>query len=164
MPLTTTATLMSDAQARGGAVAAFNVITMEHAEGIIAGGGSALVHASLELDALESELGGDEGTGVAIVRRALRAPAFWIAANAGKEGAVVVNSIAELPVGQGYDAAGDVFTDLIAAGIIDPVKVTKSAVANAASIAGMVLTTASTVTDIPEDQPAAAGGHHGHQH
>ncbi|MET3804831.1 chaperonin GroEL [Nakamurella sp. UYEF19] len=137
-------------------------------EGIIAGGGSALVHASLELDELEAELGGDEGTGVAIVRRALRAPAFWIAANAGQEGSVIVNRIAELPVGQGYDAAADVFTDLIAAGIIDPVKVTRSAVANAASIAGMVLTTASTVTDIPEGQTAAHGGHghggHGHQH
>src|SRR4051812_24814993 len=128
------------------------------AEGIIAGGGSALVHASLELDELEAELGGDQATGVAIVRRALRAPAFWIAANAGKEGSVVVNAIAELPVGQGYDAAADVFTDLIAAGIIDPVKVTRAAVANAASIAGMVLTTASTVTDIPEDQTAAAHG------
>jgi chaperonin GroEL len=78
---------------------------------------------------------------------------------------VVVNRIAELPVGHGYDAATDVFTDLIAAGIIDPVKVTKSAVANAASIAGMVLTTASTVTDIPEKSVAtAAHGGHGHQH
>ena len=136
------------------------------AEGIIPGGGSALVHASLELDDLEAELGGDQGTGVAIVRRALRAPAYWIAANAGKDGSVVVNAVAELPVGQGYDAADDRFTDLIAAGIIDPVRVTKSALANAASIAGMVLTTASTVTDIPENEPAATGGHggHGHQH
>ncbi len=135
------------------------------AEGIIAGGGSALVHASLELDSLEAELGGDQGTGVAIVRRALRAPAYWIAANGGKEGSVVVNRIAELPVGHGYDAAADEFVDLIAAGIIDPVKVTKSAVANAASIAGMVLTTASTVTDIPEREAASAGhAGHGHQH
>ncbi len=140
------------------------------AEGIIAGGGSALVHASLELGDLELELGGDQATGVAIVRRALRAPAYWIAANAGQEGSVIVNTIADLPVGQGYDAAAGEFTDLIAAGIIDPVKVTKSAVANAASIAGMVLTTASTVTDIPEDETAAAHGHshshgsHGHQH
>jgi len=135
------------------------------AEGIIAGGGSALVHAAAELAGLETELGGDEGTGVAIVRRALRAPAYWIAANAGQEGSVVVNRIAELPVGQGYDAAADEFTDLIAAGIVDPVKVTKSAVANAASIAGMVLTTASTVTDIPEQQAAGHGsGDHGHQH
>jgi len=135
------------------------------AEGIIAGGGSALVHASLELDDLQAELGGDEATGVAIVRRALRAPAYWIAANAGQEGSVIVNRIAELPVGQGYDAVSGQFVDLIAAGIIDPVKVTKSAVSNAASIAGMVLTTASTVTDIPEPEPASAGhGGHGHQH
>ncbi len=136
------------------------------AEGIIAGGGSALVHAALELEELEAELGGDQATGVAIVRRALRAPAYWIAANAGKDGSVVVNAIAELPIGQGYDAAADEFTDLIAAGIIDPVKVTKSAVSNAASIAGMVLTTASTVTDIPEVESATAGqgGHAGHQH
>ena len=136
------------------------------AEGIIAGGGSALVHAALELDELEAQLGGDQATGVAIVRRALRAPAYWIAANAGKDGSVVVNAIAELPIGQGYDAAADEFTDLIAAGIIDPVKVTKSAVSNAASIAGMVLTTASTVTDIPEVESATAGqgGHAGHQH
>jgi len=136
------------------------------AEGIIAGGGSALVHAALELGELEAELGGDQATGVAIVRRALRAPAYWIAANAGKDGSVVVNAIAELPIGQGYDAAADEFTDLIAAGIIDPVKVTKSAVSNAASIAGMVLTTASTVTDIPEVESATAGqgGHAGHQH
>jgi len=136
------------------------------AEGIIAGGGSALVHAALELEELEAELAGDQATGVAIVRRALRAPAYWIAANAGKDGSVVVNAIAELPIGQGYDAAADEFTDLIAAGIIDPVKVTKSAVSNAASIAGMVLTTASTVTDIPEVESATAGqgGHAGHQH
>lgn len=78
---------------------------------------------------------------------------------------MVVNTIAELPVGQGYDAAKDEFTDMVAAGIIDPVLVTKSAIANAASIAGMVLTTASTVTDIPEETPAGNGhGGHGHQH
>ena len=95
---------------------------------------------------------------MAIVRRALSAPAFWIATNAGVEGAVVVNTIATLPVGQGYDAAAGEFTDLIAAGIIDPVKVTRSAVSNAASIAGMVLTTETTVTDIKEPEPADAGG------
>ncbi len=135
------------------------------AEGIIAGGGSALVHAALELEAFEAGLSGDEATGVAIVRKALRAPAFWIAANAGQEGSVVVNAIAELPVGQGYDAAADKYTDMVAAGIIDPVMVTKSAVSNAASIAGMVLTTASTVVDIKENAPRqAGGGHHGHQH
>ena len=135
-------------------------------EGIIAGGGSALVHAATELAALEAELSGDEALGVAIVRKALSAPAFWIAANAGKEGAVVVNTIADLPNGQGFDAAADRFTDLVAAGIIDPVKVTKSAVSNAASIAGMVLTTESTVVDIKEDEDdhAAGAGHHGHRH
>ena len=132
------------------------------AEGIIAGGGSALVHAAAELKDLETELSGDQATGVAIVRRALTAPAYWIAANAGEEGAVVVNRIAELPVGQGYDAAAGAYGDLIAAGIIDPVKVTKAAVANAASIAGMVLTTETTVVDIPKDEPAPAG--HGHAH
>jgi len=135
-------------------------------EGIIAGGGSALVHAAIELAALEAKLSGDEALGVAIVRKALSAPAFWIAANAGQEGAVVVNTIADLPNGQGYDAAADRFTDLVAAGIIDPVKVTKSAVSNAASIAGMVLTTESTVVDIKEDEHdhAAGAGHHGHRH
>ncbi len=134
------------------------------AEGIIAGGGSALVHAAAELAELEAELTGDEATGVAIVRRALSAPAFWIAANGGEEGAVVVNKIAELPVGQGYDANTGEYVDMVKAGIIDPVKVTKSAVSNAASIAGMVLTTESTVVEIPQDEPEAAGGHHGHSH
>jgi chaperonin GroEL len=135
-------------------------------EGIIAGGGSALVHAAIELAALEAKLSGDEALGVAIVRKALSAPAFWIAANAGQEGAVVVNTIADLPNGQGYDAAADRFTDLVAAGIIDPVKVTKSAVSNAASIAGMVLTTESTIVDIKENEDDHEGGagHHGHRH
>ncbi|GGM02940.1 chaperonin GroEL [Nakamurella endophytica] len=135
------------------------------AEGIIAGGGSALVHAAAELGELEQELSGDEATGVTIVRQALTAPAYWIAANAGEEGAVVVSRIADLPPGQGFDAATGTYGDLVAAGIIDPVKVTKAAVANAASIAGMVLTTETTVTDIPKAEPAApAGGHHGHAH
>jgi len=134
------------------------------AEGIIAGGGAALVHASAELSALEAQLTGDEATGVAIVRRALSAPAFWIAANGGEEGAVVVNKIAELPVGQGYDANTGEYVDMVKAGIIDPVKVTKSAVSNAASIAGMVLTTESTVSDIKAHEPEAAHGHHGHSH
>ena len=135
------------------------------AEGIIAGGGSALVHAADAVGELQRELSGDEALGAGIVRRALSAPAYWIATNAGQEGAVVVARTVELPWGQGYDAAADSFGDLAAAGIIDPVKVTKAAVANAASIAGMVLTTESAVTDIPEKAPApAAGGHHGHAH
>ncbi len=133
------------------------------AEGIIAGGGSALVHAAPALS--ELDLTGDEALGVSIVQRALTAPAYWIAANAGMEAAVVVAEVANQPQGHGFDAAALAYTDLIAAGIIDPVKVTKAAVANAASIAGMVLTTETTVTDIPEKQPKApAGGHHGHAH
>ena len=139
------------------------------AEGIIAGGGAALVHAAAKLADLEAQLTGDESTGVAIVRKALSAPAFWIAANGGEEGAVVVNAIAELPVGHGYDANTGEYVDMVKAGIIDPVKVTKSAVSNAASIAGMVLTTESTVTEIVQhehDHSAAGGGHghHGHSH
>jgi chaperonin GroEL len=136
------------------------------AEGIIAGGGSALVHAAAALADLQAQLSGDEAIGVAVVRKALPAPAFWIAANAGQEGAVVVNRIADLPRGSGYDAANDEYVDLVKAGIIDPVKVTKSALSNAASIAGMVLTTESTVVDIPEGQHdhGDGHGHHGHGH
>jgi chaperonin GroEL len=133
------------------------------AEGIIPGGGSALVHAAAELgDGLG--LTGDEAIGVALVRKALSAPAFWIATNAGEEGAVVVNKIATLPIGHGYDAAEGTFGDLLAAGIIDPVKVTRSAVSNAASIAAMLLTTEAAVTDIPEEQPEPAGRGHSHAH
>jgi chaperonin GroEL len=132
------------------------------AEGIIAGGGSALIRAAA---GLADDLGrtGDEALGVRIVRAALVAPARWIAANAGRDGSVVVAAVAELPAGHGFDAANGTYTDLVAAGIIDPVKVTRSAVENAASIAGMVLTTQSTVVDVPEPVKPAAGGH-GHQH
>ena len=143
---------------------AVNATKAAVAEGIIAGGGSALVHAGLALADLQGQLSGDEATGVAIVRKALSAPAFWIAANGGQEGAVVVNRIAELPRGEGYDASNEEYVDLVKAGIIDPVKVTKSAVSNAASIAGMVLTTESTVSDLPEDDAEAGHGHHGHSH
>ena len=134
------------------------------AEGIIAGGGSALVHASGKLAELEAELTGDEALGVAIVRRALSSPTYWIASNGGAHGSVVVSKIEELPVGQGYDANTGQYVDMVAAGIIDPVKVTKSAVSNAASIAGMVLTTESTVVEIKQDEAEEQGGHHGHSH
>ncbi len=143
---------------------AVNATKAAVAEGIIAGGGSALVHAASRLEALAEELGGDEGVGVRILARALSAPAYWIAANAGEEGSVVISHIADLPVGEGYDAAAGEYGDLVSRGIIDPVKVTKSAVSNAASIAGMVLTTESTVVDIPEPEPAAPAGGHGHAH
>ncbi|MGQ0576051.1 MAG: chaperonin GroEL [Pseudonocardia sp.] len=134
-------------------------------EGIVPGGGSALIHAAI---ALEGNLGlsGDEATGVGIVRSALRAPLHWIAANGGLEGAVVINKVAEQEWGSGFNAATLAYSDLMADGVIDPVKVTRSAVVNAASIARMVLTTESAVVDKPEPvAPAPAGGHgHGHGH
>jgi chaperonin GroEL len=133
-------------------------------EGIVPGGGSALVQAA---KALEGGLGltGDEATGVSVVRRALSAPLHWIAANGGQEGAVVVAKVAAQEWGSGYNAATDTYGDLMADGVIDPVKVTRSAVVNAASIARMVLTTESAVVDKPEQaEPAAAGHGHGHGH
>ncbi|WP_086820964.1 chaperonin GroEL [Allokutzneria sp. NRRL B-24872] len=135
-------------------------------EGIVPGGGSALVHAAKVLD---NGLGldGDEATGVAIVREALASPLFWIAANAGLEGAVVVHKVRELEWGQGFNAANLTYGDLIDDGVVDPVKVTRFAVANAASIARMVLTTESAIVEKREDAPESAGGHghgHGHRH
>ena len=134
-------------------------------EGIVAGGGTALVHASKSLDG-ELGLTGDQATGVAVVAKAAAEPMRWIAENAGEQGYVVVSKVADLPVGQGLNAATGVYEDLIAAGVIDPVKVTKSALSNAASIAGMLLTTEALVVDKPEaEEPAAHGhGHHGHSH
>jgi len=134
-------------------------------EGIIPGGGSALVHTAANLGDLG--LTGDEATGVEVVRKALFAPARWIAQNAGAEGSVVVAKIADLPFGQGYNAATLEYGDLVAQGVIDPVKVTRSAVRNAASIAGMLLTTEVLVAERPAEEPADAGGHghsHGHAH
>ncbi|MDT7724378.1 MAG: chaperonin GroEL [Actinomycetota bacterium] len=130
-------------------------------EGIVPGGGSALVHAVKELDALESEFTGDEATGVRIVRDALTAPLFWIATNAGFEGAVIVNKVKEQSWGQGFNAATGELTDLLAAGIVDPVKVTRSAVSNAASIARLVLTTESAVVEKPADAEPSGGAGHG---
>ena len=136
-------------------------------EGIVSGGGTALVQAA---KALSGDLGksGDEATGVSVVAKAAVEPLRWIAENAGEQGYVVVSKVAELPVGQGLNAATGVYEDLIAAGVIDPVKVTKSALTNAASIAGMLLTTEALVVDKPEEEePAAHGhghGHHGHSH
>ncbi len=132
-------------------------------EGIIPGGGSALVQTAIGLGDLGKT--GDQLTGVNIVRRSLSAPARWIAENAGAEGGVVVGRISELPAGHGYNAATDEFGDLMAQGVIDPVKVTRSAVQNAASIAGMLLTTEVLVSEKPEPEEPAANGHgHGHQH
>jgi chaperonin GroEL len=132
-------------------------------EGIIAGGGSALLQAGSALDDVHAE--GDEAVGVSVVRRALRAPCYWIAENAGAEGGVITAAVAELPPGHGYNAETGQYGDLIAQGVLDPVKVTRSAVQNAASIAGMLLTTQALVTDKPEKPAPAPSGHgHGHGH
>ena len=133
-------------------------------EGIIPGGGSALVQLAGELGDLGKT--GDEAIGVAVVRRALSAPTYWIAANAGSEGSVVVAKTAELARGQGFNAATREYGDLVAQGVMNPVKVTRSAVQNAASIAGMLLTTEATVVEKPEKEaPADGHGHsHGHGH
>ncbi len=132
-------------------------------EGIVPGGGSALVQAA---KALEGGLGltGDEATGVAVVRKALSAPLFWIAANGGLEGAVVIGKVADQEWGQGFNAESASYSDLMADGVVDPVKVTRSAVVNAASIVRMVLTTESAIVDRPEPPAVPAGGGHGHGH
>ncbi|MGZ4654963.1 TCP-1/cpn60 chaperonin family protein, partial [Oryzihumus sp.] len=132
-------------------------------EGIVAGGGSALVHASAVLDTLALE--GDEATGANIVRKAAAEPLRWIAENAGLEGYVAVSKVRELEVGNGLNAATGEYTDLVKAGVIDPVKVTRSALRNAASIASMVLTTDTLVVEKKVEEEAEAGGHgHGHGH
>jgi len=132
-------------------------------EGIVAGGGSALVHAASAIDRLQ--LSGDEATGAAIVRKAAVEPLRWIAENAGHEGYVVVNRVAGLEVNNGLNAATGEYGDLLAQGVIDPVKVTRSALANAASIASLLLTTETLVVDKPEGAQANGHGHgHGHGH
>ncbi|HET9649034.1 MAG TPA: chaperonin GroEL [Microlunatus sp.] len=130
-------------------------------EGIVAGGGSALIHAA---EVLSDDLGltGDERAGVHIVRKSLVEPLRWIAENGGEQGYVITSKVAELPVGHGFNAATGEYGDLIAAGVIDPVKVTRSALANAASIASLLLTTETLVVEKPEDEEPAAG--HGHTH
>jgi chaperonin GroEL len=134
-------------------------------EGTIPGGGAALVQVLSALDG-DCGLDGDEATGVRIVRQGMVAPLRWIAENAGMEGNVVVAKVKELAPGHGFNAATGEYSDLVAAGVLDPVKVTKAALANAASIAAMLLTTQSAVVDKPADpEPASANGHgHGHGH
>jgi chaperonin GroEL len=122
-------------------------------EGMVAGGGSVLIHAIPALDKVEAL--GDESVGVAILRRALEEPLRQIAFNAGQEGSVVVEAVRKLPAGSGYDAQKGEYGDLFAAGIIDPAKVTRSALENAASVAGLLLTTETVITDIPEKEKAA---------
>ncbi|MDQ8704321.1 chaperonin GroEL [Streptomyces sp. LHD-70] len=132
-------------------------------EGIVSGGGSALVHA---VKVLEGNLGkeGDEATGVAVVRRAAVEPLRWIAENAGLEGYVITSKVAELGKGEGFNAATGEYGDLVKAGVIDPVKVTRSALENAASIASLLLTTETLVVEKPAEEEADAGHGHGHGH
>ena len=133
-------------------------------EGVVAGGGTALVQAAAVLSA---DLGrtGDEAAGVRLVARALTRPTYWIAENAGVSGAVTAIKVSEQSPGVGYDARRGEFVDMVGAGIIDPVKVTRSALQNAASIAGMLLTTDVLVAEKPEPpEPADSGHGHGHGH
>ena len=124
-------------------------------EGIIAGGGSAYAHATVDVQKVVDGLEGDEKTGAKIILKALEAPLFHIVANAGLEGAVIVNKVKESAVGQGFDAYNEEFVDMIEAGILDPVKVTRSALQNATSVASTLLTTESVVAAIKEPVPAA---------
>ena len=127
-------------------------------EGIIAGGGSAYIHAAKKVAELVAELEGDEKTGAKVVLKALEAPLFHISANAGLEGSVIINKIKESQPGIGFDAYNEKYVDMIEAGIIDPVKVTRSALQNATSVASTLLTTESVVADIKEDAPAMPAG------
>ena len=123
-------------------------------EGIIAGGGSAYIHASKKVAELAANLEGDEKTGAKIILKALEAPLFHIAANAGLEGAVIVNKVRESEVGTGFDAYNEEYVDMVKAGILDPAKVTRSALQNATSVASTLLTTEAVVGNIKEETPA----------
>ena len=127
-------------------------------EGIISGGGSAYIHASKEVAKLATDLEGDERTGAKIVLKALEAPLYHIAANAGLEGSVIINKVRESEVGTGFDALKEEYVDMVAAGILDPAKVTRSALQNATSVAATLLTTESVVANIKEDAPAMPAG------
>jgi chaperonin GroEL len=127
-------------------------------EGIICGGGSAYIHASKEVAKLADTLEGDEKTGANIVLKALEAPLFHIAANAGLEGSVIINKVRESSVGVGFDALKEEYVDMVTAGILDPAKVTRSALQNATSVASTLLTTESVVANIKEETPAVPAG------
>ena len=120
-------------------------------EGIIAGGGSAYIHASKEVSKLAEGMDGDEKTGARIVLKALEAPLYHIAANAGLEGSVIINKVKEMEVGMGFDALKEEYVNMVEAGILDPAKVTRSALQNATSVASTLLTTETVVADIKED-------------
>ena len=127
-------------------------------EGIICGGGSAYIHASKEVAKLAASLEGDEKTGAGIVLKALEAPLYHIAANAGLEGSVIINKVRESEVGVGFDALKEQYVDMVSAGILDPAKVTRSALQNATSVASTLLTTESVVANIKEETPAMPAG------
>ena len=130
-------------------------------EGIIAGGGSAYIHVTKELQSLVDTLEGDEKTGAKIIMKALEAPLFHIAANAGLEGSVIINKVRESEVGTGFDAYKEEYVDMVKAGILDPAKVTRSALQNATSVASTLLTTESVVSIIKEETPAMPAGNPG---
>ena len=130
-------------------------------EGIIAGGGSAYIHAAKKVAEKVADLEGDEKTGAKIILKALEAPLFHIAANAGLEGSVIVNKVRESAVGTGFDAYNETYVDMVQAGILDPAKVTRSALQNATSVASTLLTTESVVGIIKEDTPAMPAGGQG---
>ena len=127
-------------------------------EGIISGGGSAYIHASKKVDKLAAELTGDEKTGANIILKALEAPLRTIAHNAGLEGSVIINQVKSSEVGYGFNALTEEYTDMVATGILDPAKVTRSALQNATSVASTLLTTESVVANIKEDTLAMPAG------
>ncbi len=127
-------------------------------EGIISGGGSAYIHASKKVAELAATLEGDEKTGANVILKALEAPLYFIANNAGLEGSVIINKVRESEVGFGFDAAAEEYVDMVKSGILDPVKVTRSALQNATSVASTLLTTESVVANIKEDTPAMPAG------
>ncbi|MCD8323890.1 MAG: chaperonin GroEL [Clostridiales bacterium] len=127
-------------------------------EGIIAGGGSAYIHAAKDVEKMAESLEGDEKTGAKVILKALEAPLYYIAANAGLEGAVIINKVREAEPGIGFDAAKEVYVDMLDEGIIDPVKVTRSALQNATSVASTLLTTESVVAEIKEKNPPMPAG------
>ena len=130
-------------------------------EGIIAGGGSAYIHASKKVADFAATLEGDEKTGAKVILKALESPLFFIAANAGLEGAVIINKVKDSDVGVGFDAAAEEYVNMVEAGILDPLKVTRSALQNATSVAATLLTTESVVANIKEDAPAMPAGNPG---
>ena len=130
-------------------------------EGIVAGGGSAYIHASKEVAKLAADLEGDEKTGANIILKALESPLYHIASNAGLEGSIIVSKVREQEPGYGFDALKEEYVDMVAAGILDPTKVTRSALQNATSVASSLLTTESVVVDIKSDEPAMPAGNPG---